>query len=132
MKIDFDIVDSVRTLINVPAVNALVSAIRPIEAIPSDYSAKSKFITIALLAGDFAQLQSGFVNINIYAPDIVTVPDYNALKTITNIVLPLVNDVYVNEMYVEINQTPKTIRDQEITGYHFSSIKLKFFNPNLN
>lgn len=132
MKIDFDIIDDIRKIINIPEITALVSAIRPFESLPTDFSNKSKFIVINMLAGTADQMQQGTVNVNIYVPDYADgYADVSNLRSITNAVYPLLDGAYTDFVSLEITNTPKTYKETDVPGYHYTNLRIRFYNPNV-
>lgn len=132
IKTDFDVIDSIRELLNVSDVLQYVDEVRPFENQPSDYSNKKKFIVISFLSGNADDLQRGVVNINFFAPDDnASNTDITAFKNVEPVLINILTDAYYNDMEIDLAITPKVMKDIEVDGYHFMNIRINFYNPSI-
>ncbi len=82
------------------------------------------------------QLQRTVANVNVFVPNQVInengvqemVINHARLKTLTDSVLVLLNDVMIGDVYYEVQQQ-QTIEDPESQS-HFTNIRLNFYNIN--
>jgi hypothetical protein len=132
IKADFDIIDSIRELINLSDVSALVDYIRPFESPASDYTNRKKFIVVGFQSGNADDLQKGTVNVNVYAPDDnAGNADVTFFKNVEPVLIGILKDAYYDDMEIDLAMTPKTMRDMDVEGYHFLNIRVNIFYPSI-
>jgi len=132
IKADFDLIDSIREMINVSDVIAVVDYVRPFESVASDYTNNKKFIVIGFQGWDSGDLQRATVNINVYAPDDnAGNANVTFFKTVEPVLMNILKDAYYDDMEIDLAMTPKTMRDMDVQGYHFLNIRLNIFFPSI-
>ncbi len=128
MKDNFDMVQDIRSLINVPAITSLIDGkiypnIRP------DNSQKADLVVNGLGVTN-TQQQIGSGNINGYVPKInqggILVADQARLKTLGKAIVDLVDGVYKDSFRVYVEDTPEIVRDTD--GSYFVNIGFKYYS----
>lgn len=129
------VIENIRTFIDVPSVNAIVSAIISGEPPLSVYTElgnlKQNFIIINSLPVTFGRLQKGVANINMYAPDVSCVADKTALNLILQVVKPLVEDAGDGYFFTDIgNGEWMQLLKEPAINYHFYNLRVQVFGAN--
>lgn len=138
MKTGLNMVQDVFNLLNVPAINDIITGAgymfeRPKNSMKQDYVVNSLALTNA-------QVQNGVVNINIHCPnleDVVidgipdeTMPDIEAFNTITNAIMPIIQDVNGFDFHIAPLNSGILIRDNDGTFYINIRVEYKAFQNN--
>jgi hypothetical protein len=132
IKTDFNIIDSIHELLNVPDVLQYVDFVRPFESDAKDYLQRKSFIVVGFQSGSADDLQKATVNINVYAADDNAGNANVALfKNVEPVLISILKDAWFDDMEIDLAMTPKTIRDMDAPGYHFTNIRLNIFYPSI-
>ncbi|MCF3107323.1 hypothetical protein LL912_00890 [Niabella sp. CC-SYL272] len=129
----FSALQQIRGLIWQPAVRALVTGVYTGEIALTEFdratAAKEKFIAINFLTTDFAQVQTGVLNMNIYCPDVSGIADGESLDAVLLAVKPLLEDAYTNDLNTELGTlTELKLDDKKYTVYNQ---RINVYAPNL-
>ena len=125
--------EEVRKLINVPSVKALVSAISDGEISSTEYKnlsdAKKTFIAIRDLPTSFDQVQQCVVNVNLYAPNLLSdVADRKTLRNIFLAVKPLIEDAYTSVISTKLETM--TLFSEPTIKYSFYNLRVRVISVN--
>lgn len=135
MKSSFDVVDIVWEHLSNSSFKSEISGdvykhLRPINS-------KNEDVVISSLGMNNLQLQSGYVNVNLFIPNLITrtnnvqgyMPDHERLKYLTGRAFEELDDVWIDDCHFEIeNQEPPSDYGDAET---FINIRLKFYSENL-
>lgn len=133
MKNGLDLINDIRSLLNVSAVTSEISGkIWPNER-PDNRLDKADIVVNSLAISN-NQLQRGIGNVNIYVPTISTVidgkpqqtPDYSKLNRLIGIVLPLLDDIWKETFHTEVEEPGTLLKDTD--GSFFYNIKVKYYH----
>lgn len=125
MKSSIDILSSLYELVNVNAVTNLLSGAIYINGIPG--SDQKDNIDLNSLNNPNEYLQTGFLNLNIYAMETKAGrPDLEKFKTITDIIIPLLKDTHNNGVYFQIDDDKGIFKDNDRDQMYFYNIRLTF------
>lgn len=136
MKDGFDMVTDVRSLINVPAVLALIDGKIYPDTRPTGRLLKVD-IVINSLGVNNSQFQKGTPNINIYAPNLKTTqedgsvqygPNYAKLVALKNAIRPLVEAQWKATFRTEVTDPGTLLQDAD--GSWFISMQLSYESYN--
>lgn len=136
MKIGIDLVDSTYDLLNVPAVQVIMSGDIFPDGRPDNH--RKECITINSLPVTGEQLQRAVVNVNIHVPNLqltingqpdTSQPNRKRLKVISDIVIPLIKDAVINNTLTGI-QNVGMVNDKEIKE-HFLNIRVSTYSINI-
>ncbi|MBB6109713.1 hypothetical protein SAMN05421821_105131 [Mucilaginibacter lappiensis] len=132
MKNGFDMINDVRSLINVPAVLSLIDGKIYPGTRPIGRTNKVDIVVNALGVNN-NQLQKGTANINIYAPGIRTtqednsvqyLPDYAKLNAIVKVVTPLVESQFRATFNTKVTDPGTPLQDAD--GNWLVSMQLSY------
>lgn len=137
MKDSFDMVTDVRSLVNVPAITALLEGgkIYP-DARPTGRSGKID-IVINSLGVNNLPFQKGTPNINVYAPNVKTTqddgsvqyaPNYVKLNAIVKAIIQLVEAQYRDSFNTQVTDPGTLLKDAD--GNWFVSMQLGYESYN--
>jgi hypothetical protein len=130
MKDGIDVVGDVVKLVNVQAVRDLMSggSVWP-DARPDSRSTFTDIVVNCPSINNEWQ-QEGYVNVNVYAPAIASgtskLPNHAKLKALSNLIRPLITDIYTDTFRVYISHAGIIMRDTD--GSYFMSIELKYYS----
>ena len=136
MKSPIEIVNDVWQHLN--SGSSLKSAISGIVCKKRPAGSTKEDVSINCLTVDNEQLQSGIVNVNIYAPNKVqqiggvqdnSQPDYGRLETLSNLAKTDLDEVWLGDYWFRIQQMLGPIEDEN--NQHYINVRLEYFNENL-
>ncbi len=138
MKSVLNFVDEVYSLIRKPEIVALLDGGAIYKYTRPDNSRKVDIVVNSLPAsGD--QLQDSSVNVNIHVPNLVldiennidnSQPNQLKIKEVSEALIPLLKDSYVNGSDIVIQSTMLMLEQQ--FNEHFLNIRLQIYSPNIN
>lgn len=136
MKTVIDLVDSVYELLNVSAVNNVITGEVYLDSRPDNSILEDVVINSLPVTGE--QLQRAVVNVNIHVPNLqltingqpdTSQPNRKRIKVISDIVIPLIKDAIINDTLTGI-QNITMINDKELKE-HFLNIRVNTYSINL-
>lgn len=124
-----EIVSYFYTLINGSIIKSTIngsvykSETRPVNSIKED-------AVIIFSSGLDDQIQTGFVHVNIYVPDInngnTAVPNIARLRTIETTANTFIQGLKAGEFRIKLASTIQSFKDEDIPNQHFVNVKLYF------
>lgn len=136
MKTVIDLVDSIYELLNVSAVNNVITGEVYLDSRPDNSVLEDVVINSLPVTGE--QLQRAVVNVNIHVPNLsltingqpdTSQPNRKRIKVISDIVIPLIKDAIINDTLTGI-QNITMINDKELKE-HFLNIRVNTYSINL-
>ena len=125
MKSSLDIIEKVYQLINVTSVTSIISG--KVYATGRPSSSQLEDIEINTLANNSEYLQLGFVNINIYVKEIEAGrPNLAKFKQVIDVLIPLLDDVKLDEITIQIDDDKGIFKDNEKDNEYFYNLKLTY------
>jgi len=125
VKSSFDILSALYQVLNVPAVNDIISGKVYIGDVPDDEQKES--ISIKTLNNPNRYHQVGYVNLNIHVKEVSSGrADLAKFNQIVKAVIPLVKDVTHNGYSFQIDDDKGVFRDEEKDSMYFYNLKLNF------
>lgn len=123
-----EIVDYFYTLINGSIIKSTIngsvykSELRPVNSTKED-------AVIIFSSGLDDQIQTGFVHVNIYVPDInngTIVPNVARLRAIETTANTFIQGLKAGEYRIKLASTIQSFKDEDIPNQHFVNVKLHF------
>jgi hypothetical protein len=136
MKTTIDLVDAVFLLVNTDAVKAAINGGVYKHKRPLGSNLQDIVINSLPVSGD--QLQEVIVNLNIHLPNMaisinsqedLTQPDLVNFRILQDLVIPLVDGAYTDDLDVVIQQ--QSLLEEEELKEHFLNIRLSINSPNI-
>jgi len=125
VKSSFDILSALYQVLNVDAVNDIMTGKVHIGGVPDGDQKEN--ISIKTLSNPNGYLQNGFVNLNIHVKEIGSGrANLAKFKQLIHAVIPLVKDVAHNGCSFQIDDDKGIFKDGEKDSMYFYNLKLKF------
>lgn len=125
MKLSYDILSALYRLLNVDALNNIISG----KVYIGDAPDKSQLedVTIKALNNPNNYLQTGIINLNIYAAQLESGRANNSkFMEIATVVKDLVDDKHFNNVHFQISDDKGEFKDRDKDGMYFYNIRLEF------
>jgi hypothetical protein len=125
MRSTLDISSALFQLVNIPIVKNEISGKVHIGDAPN--GSQLEEITIKVLNNPNTYLQNGFINLNIYTPQLKSGrANLERLQQLIGIIIPLIKDVSINSYHFQIDDDKGVFKDQDNDGMYFYNFKIEF------
>jgi hypothetical protein len=125
MKTTFDILDALYSLINIDAVNNLISGKIYSNNVPDGNEKEN--ITIDVLTNSNKYLQEGYINLNVHIKEITSGrANLAKFKEIIIAIIPLIDNVHIDSYYFEINDDKGVFENKDMASMFLYNLKIKF------
>lgn len=131
MKTGLQAARDVRSLINVQEIKSIISG--DIYTIARPLNSKLLDLVVGIQGLDNEQIQQGTINVNAYAPNMISdtsMPDLASFDKLSVLLPQLLDGQYREDFYTKVQSSPIVYTDTD--GSHFLNIKVDYYSIQTN